>query len=78
MTTTHTNPTTTRPEEVTEMNTHIDTCIECDGCGEPLQVGVGGVLKSETVEGHGFDNPECNNPRAGAERHWRYSDTTEG
>jgi len=41
---------------------------ECDGCGDPLRIGVAGFLFDRS------GRPECNNPRAGGEMHWRYRD----
>ena len=41
---------------------------ECDGCGDALRIGAGGVLIDE------FGSPECYNPRTGGEWHWRYRD----
>tara|TARA_Y100000034_G_scaffold33708_1_gene41237 strand:- start:434 stop:661 length:228 start_codon:yes stop_codon:yes gene_type:complete len=68
-------PTTTTKEN---SNMHTNTTNkednmshECDGCGEGLRVALAGVLVD------GSDNPECNNPRAGTETHWRYDERVE-
>jgi hypothetical protein len=50
------------------MNEKGEFTTECDGCGDPLRIGVAGFLIDE------FGSPECNNPRAGGEMHWRYRD----
>ena len=54
--------TTERETEMSEFTT------ECDGCGDALRIGAGGVLFDE------LGDPECSNPRSGGERHWRYRD----
>jgi len=50
------------------MNEKGEFTTECDGCGDPLRIGVAGFLFDRS------GRPECNNPRAGGEMHWRYRD----